>query len=559
MTAAVLAPPPGLVLPRWGTPRRTSGEWLDRGGPAVLDRPIRWKASEDPWWPTLGHQPAKVATRLLLPPMPHHRHIFDVAYELDPEDPENLWYTEVDEWVMRQAGKTMGTLFPIIVHRLTMMPRIMGGRQRAAFTMQDRQETRRKLEIDLIPQLVEASESFRRITNPKGRPGRSTTEWKSSLNNGGEHLLFGQGNYMLIDTPTSKKAGHGGTLDLKAADEVRFGADDRIEASAGPSQITRRSRQLWVASTAGDEDSYYMWPKVVACRNRIERGDKETRVCSFEWAVPEDADLHDPETWIDFHPAVGHTQKISDILDELRKAEDSPDETKIDTFRQEYANQWIRTPILNDQQRIAVIKPEAWEARRVPTSSRIVGQRVLGVDASPGGRSASIVVAGRMSDGQVLIRVLALLPETWWVEKKLAELRDKWEPQAIAYDDGGPTKAIAPDITRAAGRVDVVKLSGSTYTSACEGFVLAFTGGSGDKADPKNARACHLDQQWLNDALDGATKKARGERWLWDRQTALADITPIVAATCALRALDELPLPPEPRRSAYEDGEFETI
>lgn len=544
---------PGLVPPRWGTARRTRDEWLERGGDPKVGK------ANDEWWPTLGHQPALVATRLLLPPMPHTRHIFDVAFELDPESPEDLWYTEANVWMMRQAAKTMGTLFPVIVHRLTMMPRIMGGRQRAAFTMQDRQETRRKLEIDLIPQLVEASDSFRRIMNPKGRPGRSTREWKSSLNNGGEHLLFGQGNYMLIDTPTSKKAGHGGTLDVKAADEVRFGADDRVEASAGPSQITRRSRQLWAASTAGDEESYYMWPKVVAGRNRIERHDTETRVCSFEWAIPEDADLHEPETWLRWHPAVGHTQKVSDILDELRKAEDSPDESKIDTFRQEYANQWIRTPILNGQQRRVVIAPEVWEARKVAVSTAIVGQRVLGVDASPGGSSASIVVAGRMADGQILIKVLEVLAETWWVERKLTELRDQWGPQAIAYDDGGPTKAIAPDITRAAGRVDVAKLSGRAYTSACEGFVLAFTGGSGDKVDPKNARACHIDQRWLNDALDGATQKNRGESWLWDRQTALSDITPIVAATCALRALDELPPPEAPKRSAYEDGELMTV
>ncbi len=260
-----------FVPPRWGTRRRTREEWLDAGGD------IKLAPKDDPWWPTLGRQPGLVAQRLKLPPMPHQQHVFDVAFELDPHKPGNLWYSEADIWVMRQCGKTMGILFPVIVHRLTMMPRRMGGRQRAAFTMQDRKTTREKLEIDMIPQLVEAPESFRRIVNPKGRPGRSTAEWKSSLNNGSEHLLFGQGNYMLIETP-SIKAGHGGTLDVKAADEVRFGVDDRIEASGGPAQITRRSSQLWAASTAGDERSFYMWPKVVACRGRIERKDTETRV-----------------------------------------------------------------------------------------------------------------------------------------------------------------------------------------------------------------------------------------------------------------------------------------
>jgi hypothetical protein len=530
---------PGLVLPRWGTRRRTREEWLERGGDPKVGNP------DDEWWPTYGHQVATVAGRLRLPPMPHQRHVFDVAYELDPESPEDLWYTEADVWVMRQCGKTMGILFPVIVHRLTMMPRRIGGRQRAAFTMQDRQETRRKLEIDLIPQLVEASDSFRRITNPKGRPGRSTLEWKSSLNNGGEHLLFGQGNYMLIETP-SKRAGHGGTLDVKAADEVRFGTDDRLEASAGPSQITRRSRQLWVASTAGDEDSWYMWPKVLAGRCRVERGDTETRVCSFEWALPEEADLHDPEVWYEYHPAVGHTIQVDDILDELRKAEDSPDESKIDTFRQEYANQWVRHPVIGDVVHEVVVDLQMWAQRTVPSSSAFERPRALGISVADDGRSASIAVAGWNLAGQAQVKVLDLKPGTFWIEQALAEYRDEWGPTVVTYNAGGPTAAIEGPIARGAGRVDVEPVRGQSYTAACKAFVTGFDEG----------RYRHLDQAWLNDAVEGARKKQRGTAWLWDMQQSMADITPLDAATVALRALEGRP--PE-RRSAYEDEGLMTV
>jgi len=479
-----------------------------------------------------------VSRRLGFEPMPHQSFIFDVAFELDPEHPDDLWYTESDIWLMRQCAKTT-TMFIVGVHRLTMMPRRMGGRQRVAFTMQDRQETRKKLEIDFIPTLVEASDSFRRITNPKGRPGRSTLEWKSSLNNGSEHLLFGQGNYFLIDTP-SKKAGHGGTIDVKMADEVRFGVDDRIEASAGPSQITRRSRQLWVGSTAGDEESWYMWPKVLAGRGRIERGDTETRVCSFEWAIPEDADLHDPATWYTYHPAAGHTISVDDILDELRKAEDSPDEAKIDTFRQEYANQWVRHPIIGDTPREVAVDLQMWHQRSVPSSTLLERPCTLAVSVADDGRTASIVVAGWISDSRAAVKVLDWKPGTFWVEQALAEHRDEWGPTVVTFDAGGPTAAIEGPIARGAGRVDVEAISGRAYTAACKAFVGGFAEG----------RYWHFDQEWLNTAVEGASKKQRGEAWLWDLQRSLADPTPLVAATVALRALEGRP--PE-RRSAYED------
>lgn len=497
--------PRQLVLPRWGTPRNPDRD-------------------------TLGGQVADVAARLGLPPMPHQRHIFDVAFELDPDTGE-LWYSEADVWVMRQCGKTMGVLFPVMVHRLTMMPHRLGGRQRCSFTMQDRQETRKKLEIDLIPQLDAAPDSFRRITNPKARPGRSTREWKSSLNNGSEHLLFGRGNYLLIETP-SERAGHGGTLDVKCADEVRFGVDDRLEASAGPAQITRRSSQLWVASTAGDEKSFYMWPKVLGGRRRIERGDTETRVCSFEWSIPEDADLHDPDVWWEHHPAVGHTITVADILAELRKAEDSPDESKIDTFRQEYANQWVRTPQIGDIGRELVIPSDVWSSRA--DWERFDGPWAFGVDVSPDGRSASIASAGRNPSGRLQVEVIDLQAGVFWLEDRLAGLVAEHQPIAVAYDAGGPANALAGQIARAAGTTPIVRLTGREYTAACEAFRVGMVEG----------RYCHLGQAWLDSAHGGATRKARGDGWLWDRQTALSDISPIVAATVAARAF-ETQLPPE--------------
>lgn len=507
----------GLVLPRFGTPR-------------------------NPDLPTRGGEYTEVCRRLGFEPMPWQQYVADVALEYNPDLDDRLEYDESDGSVMRQCGKTVGLLFPQMVRRMTIVPHRLG-RQRCTFTMQKRDNARRKLERDFA-EILRATDQFNEIRNPKARPSRSTKQWKLGLNNGSEHLLFGQGNYLQIDTP-SKQAGHGDTLDLGVMDEIRFYLDDRVEQAMRPAQSTRREAQIWAWSTAGDEESYYLWSKVVAGRRTVTQNLK-SRVCYFEWSIPEEADLHDPDVWWEFHPALGWTIELDFIMAELERAERNPDDTALDTFRQEYANQWVRHPIIGEEARAAIIDPGIWAQRAVAPSTEFLKPRVLGVQVADSGRSASIVLVGWNAGGYGQVKVLRRDPGTFWVEAALAELVAEHEVAVVTYDAGGPTNSIAGAIARAAGRADVEPLNGRAYSSACEAFVSGFVEG----------RYRHMDQEWLNDALDGARKKQRGESWLWDLQSSLADITPLPAATCALRALEGRP---PKRRSVYEDRGLITV
>ena len=520
--------PKELVLPRFGTPR-------------------------NPDLPTRGGEIADVAARLLLPMMPHLRHMADVLGEYDPDNDGHQVYETGDMFVNRQVGKTMGFLTPYMVHRCTKVPYRLG-RQRVMFAMHDRQKTRLKLEQDIIPLLDAAAESFVRISNPKGRPGRSRREWKSSLNNGSESLQFGQGNYLVIDTP-SKKAGHSQTLDVVCLDEIRFAVDDRVEQGAGPTMITRRDRMLLRASTAGDEESFYMWPLVVAGRKRCELGVHGSSAY-FEYSIPDECDLHDPDVWFEYHPAVGRTISIDDILSKLHLAEDHPDESKLDTFRQEYANQWVRHPALSSDPHVRVIDPNVWAVRKVPASTVFTGPGVLGVDVAPKGAAAAIDVVGQIAGGRRLVRVLDVQDATWWLETAMIEHGIHYRVSAVAYDAGGPAKAMAGAIARAAAEIakatrqpcEVVKISGSDYKAACQGLVSGFV----------ENMYCHVDQAWLNAAVEGAIPKQLGDGWVWDRRSSFDEITPVPAATAALWAY-ELNPPPTPRRSAYEDDGLMTV
>jgi len=489
------------VLPRIGTPRN-------------LDRP------------TLGHEVVEVARRLRRPLMPWQQHAADIGLELLP-DGLNA-YDEVDIVIMRQCGKTLFDL-AYMIRRETVTPHRLG-RQRSTFTMQKRDNARRKLERDFAPLLREADGGdFLEIRNPKARPGRSTKQWKLSLNNGSEHMLFGQGNYLQIDTP-SKEAGHGDILDLGIIDEARFHVDDRVEQSMRPAQSTRAEAQIVVSSTAGDDQSFYLWRKVLAGRKACETG-RHGRTAYLEWSIPEGADLDDPEVWWEHHPALGHTIELDFIMAELDRARRNPDEGGEDVFRQEYANQWVRTPVLDDGPREKVIAAETWALRVVPEGSLIVGDVAMAIAVSPEGRSASIAIAGRGTSGRPIVDVLNFEASTFWLERRIAEQRDVWMPKVIGYPPG-PSQALAPEIGRAAGVVPVQPLPPHEYAAGCEAFRLGIV----------EDRLEHLNQGWLNSAVDGAAKKARGAGWLWDPETSLVDIAPLQAATTAHRLLEMVPV-----------------
>ena len=507
MTATLTHAADELVLPRFGTPRNYARE-------------------------TRGHEMAEVARRLGTPLMPWQRHVADVALEVDPDTGE-LYYTEIVLTIMRQCGKTMGWMFPWLVWRMTVVPHRLG-RQNAVFTMQDRNKARVKLERDMAAALRNRPDDFLEITNPKARPGRPTRQWKLGLNNGSEHLLFGRGNYLSIETP-SEKAGHSGTLDAAGIDEARFDRDGDVEAGVVPTMSTRKDAQLLVASTAGNHQSFYFWPKVLGGRQMVEQG-ATSRTAFFEWSIPDDADIDDPAVWRAHQPALGHTITLDFIFDKIEKARNSPDPGKAeDSVRNEYANQWVTVPVLGDGLRPMVIDPEVWERQKQPAP--FAGPVAVGVDVSRDGASASISLAGRDADGCVQTKVHTLQPGTFWLEAELGALIADHKPIAIAYDAGNPANAaVAGQLARAAGTTPVMRLQGAEWSASCAAYRTGFT----------ECAYRHHGQLWLDSALQGATKKQRGAGWLWDHDQALADITPICSSTAAVRAV-EMTKPEEPK------------
>lgn len=495
--------PRQLVLPRFGTPRNENRE-------------------------TYGPQVGLVAQRLGLEPMPHQQHIWDVALEIDGSG--RFVYDEVDLSTMRQTSKTT-TMFMKQVWRLTMGAR-MWGPQRSTYTAQKRQMARNKLERDFAEGLlrcVTAQRSFTEIKNPKARP-RKPSEWKLSLNNGSEHLLFGRGNYLQIDAPTTT-AGHGDTLDDGNIDEAFAHGDDSVEQAMRPAQATRFNAQLWVGSTAGDERSRYWHPKVKAGRAQIESG-APSNVAYFEWSLPDEVDIDDEDAWWEFMPALGHTISPDFVRGELERARRNPDEGGEDLWRRAYGNQWVRVPMSREGKAVK-LPADKWRdtgvAKRVPVNP---GEVTLAFDVDRDGLRSSIGI-GAGSMHAPYVEEIENNPGVGWLPARLVELVRTWDPIAVGCNGAGPAGGQVGPVLAAFSEAGIDanllhQLNALEYKQACGGFYS-------DVIEGRLKRPAK-GQGPLDVAVADATERPLGDAWAWDRRNLTVPIASLVAVTIA-RAL----------------------
>jgi hypothetical protein len=467
--------------------------------------------------------------------MPWQQLVADVALEVDP-DTGQLWYEEVIITVPRQSGKTT-LIMALMIWRCVIMARRLG-RQVVTYLAQTRQMARRKLEREFLPNLAQAA-GFTRVSHARAQPVKPT-DYKPSMNNGNEHILWGTGSYLQIDAPT-EKASHGDVLDMPVIDEAFAHTNDLVEQAVDAASVTRQSPQSYVISTAGNERSTYLWSKVLAGRSAVKT--PGTRTAYFEWSVPHELAYDDPAVWRDHLPALGHTITEKRLLARLDKAVRNPDdaddegyEPGLAGFRRGYMNQWMKTPKLGADVPQSEISSEVWMSSDVVDSrSQIVGRPVLGVAVAVDGISASVVIVGRRVDGLPHVETLLRQSGTWWLEKTLREFVERQNPTAVAWHSGGPARVLQPDIERAVkSGFDTVAspLNGREWSAACEGFALAVKAG--------NVR--HLGDVILLDAIQGASRREVRAGWEWDMREARSDITPLAAATAALRALELEPI-----------------
>lgn len=481
---------------------------------------------------SLGPRVGQVMTRLGLPPTPWQQHVLDVALEVLPSG--RLRYREVRLWVPRQSGKT-ALLLGLMLHRCLTWPD-----QRVMYTAQTRIKARTKFVDEHIP-LLERSKYARHFVK--------------RMTNGSEQLQFPKGPRDLMSRwgveSTTKKAGHGDSVDLVIADEFFAQQDDRLENGARPTMITRDSPQMWFVSTFGDDDDKAvmgkpLWTKVDDGRTRAKFGSWGS-VCYFEWSAADidsdDIDYGDIELWRRTMPALECNGGI--IREEAMR--DEFDGMTLAAFKRAYLN--LR-PVKNEV--VRVFPGSSWQDSTDTDSGLEGGRLSLAWDVSPDGDQASVAFVGRRPDGLWHGEVVESRAGTDWLVARIVEAARNTgvaRLASIGVLPGATAGAFIADVEKALRaaelwpatlKLPLVELSTGRYAQAC-GTVFTAVKDDGFR---------HLGQRWLNDAVDGLKRRPSAEAWLWDRRRWTLNITPMCAVTVALAAFEDAPEPT--RESVYE-------
>lgn len=414
--------------------------------------------------------------------MPHQQQIWDTALEIDPETGV-FAYREVIVTMMRQMGKTV-TVFGVEVDRCTMWPE----RQRVLYSAQSGSEGRKKLLEDQLP-LLKASPLKALVSRVHQSQGR-------------EGLVFRNGSLLSVASQ-AEQSGHGFTVDLGIVDEAWKDEDNRREQSMVPAMNTRPWAQLWVCSTQGTDKSAYLNRKTQVGREAV-AADRGRGIAYFEWSIPAEADIEDPEVWWQYMPALGWTIQPAAVQHALETMDEAE-------WRRAYGNQ--RTSLDADE----VIPQALWQSVCSVTAEveRDASAIVFAVDVLPD-RSAAAIVA---SDGRCC-ELIDHRAGTAWLTPRLRELANSWHG-TVALDGGGPAASLVPDLQIEGVPLEVLKTN--EVAAACATIY-------DDIADNIVVVRAH---EALDNAVVGLAKRPIGDRFVWSRAASRADITPFMALTLA--------------------------
>lgn len=456
--------------PRYGTPRR-------------LERP------------TTGRAVAVLARRFGVELMPWQRHVADVAGE---RVNGRHAYSTVVVAVGRRAGKSLLTFAELVTAA-------MGHRRRAWYTAQSRADAALTFRDEWVP-LVESSPLSGAIT--------------CRMANGSEGFGFGRlGSRVRVFAPTPS-ALHGQAGDCIMFDEAWShtalrGAE--LMVAARPLMATRPGAQQWVLSAAGDIDSSW-WVEWLETGRAAAAADRGEGVAYFEWSADDpdaDVDLDDPAVWVRAHPAViTPDNPTGTITLDWLAAEHALDRH---AFYRTYLN-------ITDRSGLAAspFDPYTWASRALTADWSRAGQLVAAVDSAPEQESSSIVVAGVLGDGRIVVEVVDRRPGTSWVAGRVADLVDVWGVERVAIDRSGPAGAVWTELDVAG--VPLADVGLRDVAAAAAGFVEAV----------RTDRVAYRPHPELDAAVSAARRRPVGDgAWTFRRVGAAADVSPLVAATLA--------------------------
>jgi hypothetical protein len=301
------------------------------------------------------------------------------------------------------------------------------------------------------------------------------------------------------------------------------------ESSMGALYFTLSARpnpQVWYTGSAVDQVVHEHGIVLARVRERALRAD--TGLAYWEWAAAgalEDVDPEDKTSWYAANPALGIRISEETVQAEMRAVDPK-------TFAVERlgVGDWPDTE-QDDSDRITA---EGWRACLDP-GAKPAELQCVAFDVSPDRSGASIAAAAVAEDGKRFVQVLRHGAGTGWVPRALAEIVSRHDPDAVLVDERSPAAALITKVEQAG--VELETVNGTEYAGACGAFFDSIA----------QETLLHGGEPELTAAARGAARRPLGDAWAWSRKSSTVDISPLVAATLALRGVDrEL-------ESVYED------
>jgi phage terminase large subunit-like protein len=329
---------------------------------------------------------------------------------------------------------------------------------------------------------------------------------------GNQNLTFANGSHfqVLPPKPDAFRGDAGDMIILDEAQEHDADASSELLGAILPTMDTRPGAQLIVAGTAGLQRSGLFW-------ETLEEGRKQVKGTGIvEFAAPADTttdEAANPELWQAAHPGIG-------TLTDLETVEARFTKLPLPQFMREYLGIWP------EDYSSSAIDMQAW-AECETTFVKKPERFALAYDVSIDGSVACVAVAWR-DKGLAFVEIVEHKPGTEWLVPRLEQLARKYR-MPISHDTVGAALVEAEALHRLRPRPKLQPLAYRDLSPGCATFMK----------EVNNRTLRHFAQPSLDEAAKNVVKRPLGEHgFAWGRRQSQGDITPIAAATFALRAYD---------------------
>lgn len=424
------------------------------------------------------------------------------------ESPNGMWRTfEVAVIVSRQNGKGA----------------IIEARELAGLFLFDEQ-----LIIHTSHEFKTSAEAFSRIrslienTDDLRRKVRRIT-----VSHGSECIELLNGNKLRFLART-KGSGRGFSCDCLIMDEAMILGSTSMAALL-PTMSARKNPQVWYLGSAGIGE---VSTQLAQIRTRGIEG-KDDSLAFFEWSADvhneyclttcqEHKAINDRTAWLEANPGVGY--RIS-----------------LDYVARERA---ALGPAMFARERLGVGDYPLFDGGGGPIGlqqwvsltdihSEPGNDVTFAVDIPDSRESGVIAAYSVRPDGIGHVELMDQRTGTDWIVPRLTELKERWNPIAIALDGKGPAASLLFDLDLAGiakprdpdnpGRGDLLILTPADMVLAC-----------GQLADTVNQSGLvHRGDEVLSSAVGGATARPVLDSWVWARRKSTVNISSLVAVTAA--------------------------